>query len=159
MAKKLNLISTKVALAKHCGMSRQGLDVYLKMPGAPVARSNGFWDGDEVVAWVNSHSATNDDELERLKLQKLRNEVAQSELDLMKSSDEVMPIEFVSRVLAHQAICFRNIIQGSGLTDEQKETMTNAVLAIDTDKFIAEMFAEAGARSAPGARNGGEADE
>jgi len=155
MSKKLNLISTKVALAKHCGMSRQGLDVYLKMAGAPVARSNGFWDGDEVVAWVNSHSVPSDDELERLKLQKLRNEVAQSEIDLMKSADEVMPIEWVEKVLDHLVISFRQIIQGSTLTDEQRVTMTNAVLAIDCGKFIDALGRDPGA----GASNGGETDE
>ena len=146
MSKKLNLISTKVALAKHCGMSRQGLDVYLKMAGAPVARSNGFWDGDEVVAWVNSHSVPSDDELERLKLQKLRNEVAQSEIDLMKSADEVMPIEWVEKVLDHLAISFRNVIQRAPfLTEEERDYLTNRVLAIDMDKFIDALGRESGA--------------
>ena len=77
-------------------------------------------------------------------MQKLRDAVALGQLELAKAMDEVMPVEFVRRVLAHWAISSRNIIQGSDLTEAQAEAITSAVLAIDTEGFIHEMFKEMG---------------
>jgi DNA-binding transcriptional MerR regulator len=151
-------VRTKLELARLLGVSRTTLDNYTLLPGFPARAANGHFPLEQCRAFVAGQLGRNE-EKRSLELQKLRDDVARGQLELMKASDEVMPIEFVSRVLAHQAISFRQVIQNSDLTDDQKETLTNAVLAIDMDAFIASMFAEAGARSAPGARNGGEADE
>ncbi len=141
-------VKTKLELARLLGISRTTLDNYTLLPGFPARAANGHFPLEQCRAFVAGQLGRNE-EKRALELQKLRDDVARGQLELMKASDEVMPIEFVSRVLAHQAISFRQIIQGSGLTDDQKEALTNAVLAIDTEKFIAEMFAEIGARRAP----------
>jgi hypothetical protein len=134
-------IKTKLELSRILGISRPTLDTYSVMPGFPERAANGHFPLSKCREFVNAQLGRNE-EKRALEIQRLRDEVARGQLDLMKAADEVMPVEFVSRVLAHQAISFRNIIQGSTLTDEQKQAMTDAVLGIDTKAFIAGMFAE-----------------
>jgi len=73
---------------------------------------------------------------ETLKLKKLRNEVAHSELILMKSADEVIPIEWVKLVLAHQAICFRRIIESLPIDESARISVAKQVTAIDCEDFL-----------------------
>ena len=53
----------------------------------------------------------------------------------------MMPVAMVSLALDHWAICARNIIQGSNLTDEQKESLTCAFEKINCKEFMVPMGA------------------
>jgi hypothetical protein len=148
-------IKTKLELSRILGISRPTLDTYSVMPGFPERAANGHFPLSKCREFVNAQLGRNE-EKRALEIQRLRDDVARGQLDLMKAADEVMPIEWTKRVLAHQAISFRQIIQASGLTDEQKESLTSQVEQIDCEEFIRQLTLEAGA---PGGSNGGEADE
>jgi hypothetical protein len=135
MSKKSNLVSTKVALARHCGMTRQALDFHLKQPGAPQPRSNGFWDCDEVVAWINADGAGSDGS-EELKLKKLKQEVELNDIRIMREAGELLPSEWASLLFADTFTKIRRVIQTSDLSEAQKHELTEKIVAIDPDEFI-----------------------
>ena len=142
-SQRQKFVRTKLELSRLLGVARGTWDTYTTLPGCPQVEARG-WPLEACRAFVAGQLGRNE-ERRALELQKLRDEVARGQIELMKKADEVMPVEWVEKVLDHLVISFRQIIQGSTLTDEQKETMTNAVLAIDMDKFIDALGRESGA--------------
>jgi hypothetical protein len=136
-------IKTKLELARLLGISRPTLDAHTVLPGFPQVEARG-WPLERCRAFT-AVQINRREETRLLELELLKEQVAQAQMRTGREAGELLPIDWTKRVLAHQAICFRNIIQGSGLTDEQKDAMTNAVLAIDCEEFIRQMALEAGA--------------
>jgi len=137
-------VKTKLELARLLGISRTTLDNYTLLPGFPARAANGHFPLEQCRAFVAGQLGRNE-ERRALELQKLRDDVARGQIELMKA-DEVMPIEWVTLVLDHLAVSVRNVIQRAPfLTEEEKEYLTNEVIAIDMVKFIDALGRESGA--------------
>jgi hypothetical protein len=147
-------VKTKLELARLLGISRTTLDNYTLLPGFPARAANGHFPLEQCRAFVAGQLGRNE-EKRALELERLRDEVALGRLELGRRTDELMPREWCEKTMAHLVIGFRRVIESSGLTEEQKETMYSGIEKIDCDKFLADLAAEWGA---PGASNG-EADE
>ena len=139
--KPQDFVKTKLELARVLGVSRPTLDRWVVMPAFPPKEEQGW-----PVAHARMFAAiqqTRDDSVRKLEMDLLREQVAQAQMRTGREADELMPVEWVKRVLAHQAICFRQIIQGSGLSVEQMELLTTKVEAIDCDDFLSSLAEEA----------------
>jgi hypothetical protein len=137
-------VKTKLELARLLGISRTTLDNYTLLPGFPARAANGHFPLEQCRAFVAGQTGRNE-ERRALELERLRDEVAIQRLELGRRTDELMPREWCEKTIAHLVIGFRRVIESSGLTDEQKETMYSGVEKIDCDEFIRQLAIEWGA--------------
>ena len=133
-------VKTKAEMARLLDISRVTLDAWLKLSDSPRCRSDGRFPVDEWRAYKARKKM--DDSIEEtaeLKLQKLRNEVAQSEVDLMKAAGELVPLEWSRQLFAHLAISIRNIVQGSELAEHDKLSLTEQIEKINADEYLSQL--------------------
>lgn len=148
-------VKTKLELSRLLGISRTTLDNYTLLPGFPARAANGHFPLEQCRAFVAGQTGRNE-ERRTLELERLRDEVAIQRLELGRRTDELMPREWCEKTIAHLVIGFRRVIESSGLTAEQKETVYSGVEQIDCEEFIKQLGMEAGALDSG---KGGEADE
>ena len=83
-----------------------------------------------------------EDEIFELKRRLLENGIAMEQMSKMRAEGELILTEFASMTYEHFAISTRNVIQGSELSEADKDALTELIVAIDTDDFIEKQFAE-----------------
>jgi len=140
-------VETKAALARAIGVSRPTLYTWFNLPDAPLVTDGGH----DVAAWEAFRDARlkkEPSESQELRLENLRLQVSLKQVQLMKLAGDLIPLEWAKGLVADHAIKVRHIIEGSGLTDEQKEWLTDKILALDPEEFIAGLRIQIGEETA-----------
>ena len=83
-----------------------------------------------------------EDEIFELKRRLLENGIAMEQMSKMRAEGELILTEFASMTYEHFAISTRNVIQGSELSEADKDALTELIVAIDTEAYIEKQFAE-----------------
>ena len=134
---------TKSELARILGVTRRTLDAWILLPEAPKQTGTAF----DVTAWrdfASTRRPGKTSEGAELRLENVRLTVALNEAKLMKQAGDLIPVEWAKGLVADHAIKVRNIIQGSDLSETEKHDLTEQLIAISSDDFIAGLRAQIG---------------
>lgn len=127
----------KAELARILDITRVTLDAWIKLPASPRTLSNGR----RVIAEWRVFAAgrkidRQSEEREELKMQKLRDDSARSQMELMKEAGELFPIEWHLQIIEHYAISVRGIIEHAEIDEHEKLEIFAQVKAINCDEYL-----------------------
>lgn len=140
MSEQPKFAQNKAELSRILDISRVTLDAWLKLPDRPQSTSNGKF---VVAEWrvfaANRKVDSAAEESAALKLQKLRDEVARGQVELMKSANELVPVEWSKQLFAHLAISVRNAIKEVGLPEACRLLLYEKIEKINADDYLSQL--------------------